>query len=122
MWVFVAGGTGAALRVLLGTWIDHRWSASLPYAGTLVVNMIGCFAIGVAAQVLPPGPVRTAIIGGLLGGFTTYSAFALFSHELLTSGRHAVLALQIGLHLAAGIGCVAAGLGVARMVTGNGES
>lgn len=121
VWVFVAGGTGAALRVLLATWVDHRWSSTLPYAGTLVVNMLGCFAIGVAAVALPGGPVRTAIVGGLLGGFTTYSAFALFSHELLTGGRHAVLALQVGLHLAVGIGCVAAGIGVARLVVGNSE-
>lgn len=118
LWVFLAGGLGATLRVVLGGWIDARWSSRLPYTGTLVVNLAGCLAIGVAAAALPAGPVRTAVVGGLLGGFTTYSAFALFSYELIRDQRLGVLAAQLGLHLVLGIACAAAGLALGRAAFG----
>ena len=116
VWVFLAGGVGATLRVVLAGLVDARLSSRLPYAGTLVVNMIGCLAIGVAAVVLPAGTLRTTVVGGLLGGFTTYSAFALFSFELLRDERLGVLAVQIGLHLGLGVVCVALGMGLGRLL------
>ncbi|MCH9687997.1 MAG: CrcB family protein [Deltaproteobacteria bacterium] len=117
-WVFLAGGLGATLRVVLAGVIDERWSSRLPSIGTLGVNMIGCFAIGVAAAALPTGTMRTAIVGGLLGGFTTYSAFALLSHDLLREGRVSTLALQIGLHIGLGIVLAAAGIAAGRALFG----
>jgi CrcB protein len=117
LWVFLAGGVGATLRVVLAGWVDgHAWSraSSLPHAGTLVVNVIGCVAIGVAAVALPAGTLRTAVVGGLLGGFTTYSAFALFSYELLRDERLGALAAQIGLHLVLGVLGVLGGMALGR--------
>jgi CrcB protein len=122
LWVFLAGGVGATLRVVLGGLVDARWSTRLPHAGTLLVNVVGCLAIGVAAVALPPGTVRTAVVGGLLGGFTTYSAFALFSYELLRDERLGVLAAQIGLHLVLGIAGVAAGIALGRVALGTAGS
>jgi len=119
VWVFLAGGVGATLRVVLAGLVDARLSArlpQLPHAGTLVVNVIGCLVIGVVAVVLPPGTLRTAVVGGLLGGFTTYSAFALFSYELLRDERLGALAAQIGLHLVLGVTCVAVGMGLGRLL------
>lgn len=118
LWVFLAGGVGATLRVVIAGFIDARWADRLPYVGTLVVNMIGCFAIGMAAAALPPGTTRTAVLGGLLGGFTTYSAFALFSYELLDQGRLGVLTAQLVLHLTIGIACAAGGMALGRAVFG----
>lgn len=118
LWVFLAGGVGATLRVVLAGLIDAHWSKHLPHVGTLVVNMVGCFAIGVAAAALPPGTARTAVLGGLLGGFTTYSAFALFSYELLRDERFGTMLAQIGLHLVIGIVCAAAGMALGRAVFG----
>lgn len=117
-WVFLAGGAGAVLRVVLAGWVDGRLSArlpQLPHAGTLVVNLVGCLAIGVAAVVLPPGTLRTAVVGGLLGGFTTYSAFALFSVELVRDARLGAVAAQIGLHLLLGMVCVTVGMALGRL-------
>jgi CrcB protein len=116
LWVFLAGGVGATLRVVLGGLVDARLSSRLPHAGTLVVNVIGCLAIGVVAVALPAGTLRTAIVGGLLGGFTTYSAFALFSYELFRDERLGVLAVQLGLHLGLGVVAVAAGMALGRLV------
>ena len=124
VWVFLAGGVGATLRVVLAGLVEAKVSARLgwlPYSGTLFVNLLGCLAIGVAAVALPAGTLRTAITGGLLGGFTTYSAFALFSYELVRDERLGVLALQIGLHVVLGMCCVAAGMGLGRLAFGAGS-
>lgn len=115
LWVFLGGGTGATLRVVLAGFIDARGPSRLPHTGTLVVNMIGCLAIGVAAVALPAGTVRTAVVGGLLGGFTTYSAFALFSVELLRDERLGSLFAQVGLHVVVGMACVFAGMAAGRV-------
>lgn len=114
IWVFLAGGAGATLRVVLAALIDERWSDRLPFVGTLAVNMLGCLLIGVAAAWMPAGTARTAVVGGLLGGFTTYSAFALFSVELLRDDKVAVLGLQVGTHVILGMACVWVGLVLGR--------
>lgn len=110
---FVAGGLGALLRVLLVPLVDRRLDAILPFAGTLAVNLLGCFAIGVGS-VLLGGPARLVVLGGLLGGFTTYSAFGLLGVELLTQGRTAAALAQLGGHLAGGLLCAWMGTLVGR--------
>ncbi len=111
--LFAAGGLGACLRHVLALRIDASvgagLGASLPYAGTLVVNLLGCLAIGALAAWLSPGPVRTIVLAGLLGGFTTYSTFALLTVELAGSGRWSPLGWQLGLHLVGGAAMVALG-------------
>jgi CrcB protein len=120
LWVFLAGGLGASLRVLLTEFVDERLAERVPFIGTFVVNMVGCFAIGVAASVLAEGVTRTAVIGGLLGGFTTYSSFALLSVELARTDRTGFLLVQIVAHLALGMLCAAAGLWVGRAMASPG--
>lgn len=112
--VFVAGGMGAALRVAMSSWLEPLLVARLPHASVLLVNLLGCLLIGFAAVALSEGPWRVIVLGGLLGGFTTYSAFALFSVELGQAARFGVLLAQIGLHLFGGIACVLLGSALAR--------
>ena len=100
--LFAAGGLGACLRHVLALRIDASLGAGLPYAGTLAVNLLGCLAIGALAAWLSPGPVRTIVLAGLLGGFTTYSTFALLTVEHAGSGRWNPLSWQLGLHLFGG--------------------
>ncbi len=106
--VFVAGGAGATVRVWLSSVLDER-SFRGPHIGTLLVNLIGCLAIGLVAATVPRGPWRVVVGGGLLGGFTTYSAFALLSFEAVSEGRWTALALQWSGHLVGGVLCVASG-------------
>jgi CrcB protein len=101
--VFVAGGLGACLRVGLAMWIDDR-QPRIPL-GTLAVNLLGCLAIGLAATLLVRAPWRGVVMGGLLGGFTTYSSFALLSWELLRADRPGAAVLLVLAHL---VGCVLA--------------
>ncbi len=112
--VFLAGGAGATLRVLLAGRIEAALVERLPFAGVLVVNLIGCLLIGAAAAAISAEHWRNVVLGGLLGGFTTYSAFALFSVTLAEQGRWGWLLGQVGAHLLGGVACVWAGFWLAR--------
>ena len=114
IWVFLAGGTGACARVLLGQAMDQAFAERLPHVGVMTANLVGCLLIGFFAVALPVGTVRVAVLGGLLGGFTTYSTFALVSVELIGASRPGVLVLQLTAHLVGGILCVVAGAWFAR--------
>ncbi len=116
--LFAAGGLGACLRHVLALRIDASLGpTSLPYAGTLVVNLLGCLAIGALAAWLSPGPLRIIVLAGLLGGFTTYSTFALLTVELAGSGRWSPLGWQLGLHLIGGVVMVALGAALVGLVS-----
>ena len=114
VWVFVAGGTGASLRVALVPLLDDRLQTSFPAGGTFIVNMLGCLAIGVGAMALPDTSLRPILLGGLLGGFTTYSAFGLLTFVYAQEGRWGVFAAQILLHVIGGLIAVALGLWVGK--------
>lgn len=120
--LFVAGGGGCCLRHLLAQRVDVALTAAMgerawPHAGVLVVNLVGCLAIGALAAALPAGPWRTIVLVGLLGGFTTYSTFALLSVELASAGRWAPLAWQLGLHLIGGMLMVALGAALVGLIS-----
>lgn len=89
--VFLGGGVGSVLRYLLGRGIERIWEAPGFY-GTLSANVIGSFIIGaVAALVLSTRffatpTVQLALTTGLLGGFTTFSAFSLDTLKIAQSG------------------------------------
>ena len=116
--VFVFGGLGAMARVGVAHFFPVR---ALPW-GTLLVNIAGCLAIGALYHYFesrPPlvGPWRVALIGGFLGGFTTFSALGLETWQLLQSGR-ALTALLYALgSVVLGVAAVAAGIALARSAT-----
>ena len=103
--VIAAGGAlGGGARYLLGTVIPH---ASFPWS-TLLANVVGCALIGVLMvallEVLAPRRYARPFLGvGVLGGFTTFSAYTVETHALLAAGRGpAALAYLFG-SLAAGL-------------------
>jgi len=117
--LFAAGGVGVCLRYALARGVDAAaWARAMPHAGTLAVNLAGCLAIGALAAALSPGPARTIVLVGLLGGFTTYSSFALLSVELTEAGRWAPLAWQLGLHVVGGMLMVVLGAAIVGLVRG----
>ena len=116
--LFVGGGLGASLRFALATWVDQRVPVPFPW-GTMAVNAVGCFAIGVVAtyadehHVLPPA-TRLFLVAGLLGGFTTFSTFGLETWELIET-REPWLALANAFgSVAVGLGSVILGVVIAR--------
>ena len=104
------GRIGASSRYAAGRWVnDMAGNPAFPY-GTLAVNVIGCLLIGVLAGLVATRNIigvdtRAFLIVGVLGGFTTYSAFGLETVELIRRGEFFVglsnVVLQITLGLAA---------------------
>jgi len=117
--VATGGALGSVLRYVVGAWAQSLTPATVLPVGTLVVNASGSLLIGLLAglvefrQLLGPG-ARLLLVVGVLGGYTTFSAFSLETVALLRSGHAgAALAnvlLQVGLGAAAAFG----GLLVAR--------
>lgn len=120
-WVGLGGGCGAALRFLLSGWV-HRWlpNSLFPW-GTLVVNLAGCLAIGLAyglaegRGLFGPG-ARLFLFIGLLGGFTTFSTFAWESEALLRDGELARAVANVGAHVLLGLPAVWLGLLAGRSI------
>lgn len=90
--VFLGAGLGGALRHVVNVWAVRAFGYEFPI-GTLVVNVIGSFVMGLLAGFfifragLVPQHARLFLTTGLLGGFTTFSAFSLDAALLIE--RHA---------------------------------
>ena len=78
--VAVGGALGAVLRYMAAGLFAFP-------IGTLFVNVLGCFLIGMAFVVLPKGQWQFFLITGALGGFTTFSAFSLDTLKLVEMGK-----------------------------------
>jgi CrcB protein len=84
--VFIGGGIGAVCRFLLSRHINYlELPTKFPF-GTFIVNMLGCFAIGLLFQAITdnliPKRFQLLLVTGFLGGFTTFSSFSLESVNL----------------------------------------
>ena len=118
LYVALGGAAGAWLRFAAGRAIGP---AQFPYA-TLLVNLFGSFAMGLLAgwlarQGQSGEPWRTLLGVGVLGGFTTFSAFSLDVVSLAQRGALANAALYIFLSLAGGILGLLAGLALMRVAS-----
>ncbi|OYU94511.1 MAG: hypothetical protein CFE21_16015 [Bacteroidetes bacterium B1(2017)] len=92
LWIALGGAIGAVLRYTLALGITSFWPIEYPIP-TLLVNLLGCFAIGAvyaafATHANFQETLRPFLIIGVLGGFTTFSSFAMESVELLKSSQH----------------------------------
>ncbi|MGE3164919.1 MAG: fluoride efflux transporter CrcB [Planctomycetota bacterium] len=95
---------------------SERWSFP---TGVLVVNALGCFVIGLLAAGAPSRlslseGERAFLLIGVLGGFTTFSAFGLDTFELFASHEWGRALANVALNLILGLGAVAAGVFTAR--------
>ena len=118
-----AGGmVGAMLRFLVGTWVQNAADGGFPY-GTLTVNAVGCFTIGLVAWLAEArgplsGSTQAFLVVGLLGGFTTFSAFGIDTVRLLRDGDLLAGSLNVVLQVAVGLSAVVIGLNIANWVQG----
>lgn len=119
LWVMIAGGLGSGARYLTGQWAAAAFGASFPY-GTLIVNLVGCFALGAVVQLASTGhwhpELRAAIAVGFLGGFTTYSSFNQDTLAMLSSGATGAAGLNVAITLIGGLAAGALGLAAARLL------
>lgn len=116
-WLAVAAGgaLGSLARHAMNHLVHAQWLSTRFPAGTVVVNLTGCFAIGLLAGLVAserlalPLHWREFVFVGLLGGFTTYSTFGLDTF-LLARTQSAGLALaNVVAHVAGGLLAVWAG-------------
>ena len=117
--IFLGGGVGSVLRYSLGLAATQRFGAFTAASGwpwgTFLVNLLGCLVMGLCYRLLPvpadgPASARLLLMTGVLGGFTTFSAFALDSALLWTRQDGQGLALYLGGTLAGTLIGVALGL------------
>jgi CrcB protein len=121
IWICLAGAAGTGTRYLIALWAAHRFGSAFPF-GTLIVNLVGCFAIAAvmhAAVTLSWSPtLRSAITIGFIGGLTTYSSFNYETTRLIEDGATGAAVLNA---TATVLGALAAGwfgLLCARQVIG----
>lgn len=118
--ICMGGAVGTGARYLLGG-VVARWAGpDFPY-GTLLINVLGSFLIGLVQQVglsslLIPEALRLALAIGVLGGFTTYSSFSYETIKLLEAGSWAAATAYVALTTAVCLACCAAGLSLGRVL------
>jgi len=111
--VGIGGGAGSVLRYAIGLALA---GATFPYA-TLIVNVVGCFFIGLAMASVERTPLlapdlRLLLVVGFLGGFTTFSAFGYESVALFKTNA-TLAALNVAANIFLGLAAVLAGRSIA---------
>ncbi len=124
--VALGGALGSMARWSLAGWVQGRTAAARGAAalfpvGTLAVNLTGCLLIGVLATLfeerLAGDPaLRTFVLAGLLGGFTTFSSFGLETFHLLREGNLALAFANAAGSLVLGLAAVWFGAALARAI------
>jgi len=105
--IAIGGALGSVARYLFSTSV-LRMTGSLFPLGTFAVNVVGCVIFGMIAgaaeQRVPLSPeLRALLLIGVLGGFTTFSAFAFESFGLLRDGQFAAAAINLAGQVIAGM-------------------
>ncbi len=123
--VGMGGFLGSVTRYALGAWVTQQAAASRFPFGTLAVNAIGCLAIGLISGITEQSSTfsphtRLLLITGVLGGFTTYSAFAYESYFLAREQAWALAAINVTAHVLLGLSMVWLGHAAAVQLAGRG--
>ena len=118
--IAVGGALGAVSRFLLGNAVSKAMGSALPF-GTFVINVAGCFAMGllmtlIVDRELLPAAWRLFLCVGFLGGCTTFSSFGYEALLLLAEGRLLAVLAYVGCSVGLGLVAAAAGVLCARAV------
>lgn len=116
--VFLGAGLGGAGRHGVNVLSARLFGTGFP-VGTLAVNAVGCLVMGLVAGFFAfrghlPQEMRLFLATGVLGGFTTFSAFSLETALLWERGSPGLAAIYVALSVALSLGGVALGLALAR--------
>jgi len=114
-----AGFLGTVARFGLSEFVAERIGGSFPW-GTLVVNLIGCFLAGFLfcffqERTTGNEVIRAVLMVGLLGGFTTFSAFGLQTFTLLKNSQVGLALFNLLVSNVVGLAMVWAGYSTARL-------
>ncbi|MDZ4844333.1 MAG: fluoride efflux transporter CrcB [Chitinophagales bacterium] len=114
-----AGGfIGSVLRYLAAQFVQNKFLSAFPF-GTLSVNVIGCFAIGIIFALAEKGNLsaewRLFLATGICGGFTTFSAFSIETISLMKEGQMTGAFLYILASIALGLGATFLGIVLVKL-------
>ncbi|MDO9106612.1 MAG: fluoride efflux transporter CrcB [Methylovulum sp.] len=121
--VALGGSCGAVLRFLMSSGIYHWLGRGFPY-GTLAVNVIGSFLLGLLTEALILNRIpltleyRAAILVGFIGAFTTFSTFSLETVYLLEQGHTAKAVCNVSVSIIACLLAVWIGLQCGKLLSG----
>ena len=115
--VALGGALGAVLRFLAGVGMSRLVGAPAFPVAILAVNVIGSLAMGVFAAASAQrglGDLNLFVMTGILGGFTTFSAFSLETVSLIERGDFGLAGLYVALSVGLSVGALAVGMVWAR--------
>ena len=117
--VALLGAIGALSRWQIGI-LANRYSDSLLPIGTIAVNLLGSFFLGLLMAVSMEGSIpeswRVPLAAGLLGSFTTFSTFSVETITLLQQGQPRLALLNLTLQLGLGLAAAACGLTIGKSI------
>ncbi|MBN7805243.1 fluoride efflux transporter CrcB [Agrobacterium rosae] len=116
--VAIGGAIGSIARYLVGVWSVRLAGPNFPW-GTLTVNVVGAFLIGLTVEVIArrfdaSSEMRVFLVTGVIGGFTTWSSFTLDAVVLFERGEIGLSALYLGASLLVSFAAIFAGLALGR--------
>lgn len=119
--IALGGALGALARYFLSSQVTHLFGPGFPW-GILIVNVLGCFIMGVIAEMAALSwnlshEMRAFLTTGILGGFTTFSAFALDTAVLTERGDLMGAMLYVAGSVGGSLTALFLGLYLARQLT-----
>jgi CrcB protein len=116
--VMIGSAVGGLARYVIGTAIMQRFGGRFPL-GTLIVNLTGCFLIGILMTIFSDRPPtnpnwRLLLVTGVLGGYTTFSAFGWETYQAIREGNSFGGLANIALSVVLGLLAVWCGALLAR--------
>lgn len=118
--VFFGSGLGGTLRYSANVWVPRMLGTAFPYH-TLTVNIVGSLVMGLVAGYFalktdPGQDWRLFLTTGIIGGFTTFSAFSLDTVLLYQRGEAALAGLYVLASVGVSIAALVAGMSIMRTV------
>ena len=119
-YIAVGGALGAVGRYLFTVLISQWLNSGFPY-GTIFVNIVGSFALGCLLSALalewsPSHEVRSFVQVGILGTFTTFSAFSMDAYNQIIRGDYITAAVYVVVSVIAGIIALIIGVALVRQI------
>ncbi|MFQ5441248.1 MAG: fluoride efflux transporter FluC [Thermodesulfobacteriota bacterium] len=119
-WLLLAGGLGTLARYSLGGAVQRAYGGGFPW-GTFAVNILGCFLFGVLWSVAEErlvisGEVRTVILVGFMGAFTTFSTFIFETGQFVREAQWLLAMGNVLLQSVSGIIVLFIGFAAGRLL------
>jgi len=121
LWVGAGGFLGAVARYAVGGWMTRRFGLGFPY-GTFVINISGCFVLGLMLAVMDTRialPSQLRLLGpiGFVGAYTTFSTFEYETLRSVQEGRGGLAMVYVALSVVIGYLAAWAGQGTGKLLS-----